>query len=251
MTRFSAPLLSLMSLGSLILAIPFTFAQRSPVEIPMMSIDAILLDEQSPPDLLFRTTEGEYQPFVITQNARGDWNTMPLSRELVLYREGVNEEGNPTIVPAFTIPLPASERMILFFYRDANKRLGHLILDDSEGTHPAGTGRLVNLTSSRIASQVNGQLYQLEPMGQQVTGPLLANRDRFTFGFAVQGQQGYVVESPVRSFRLPSSEMRFMAALTYNNTEVQVDDDTTEEVRAPTAIRLYDRVQAPVPLGPQ
>lgn len=208
---------------------------------PMMAIDAILLDEKEPPEMYFRDPEGAYETFEITWNARGGWNRMVQARELVLYREGVDEDGQPMMQPAISVPLPESDRLILVFFRDTNNRMSRLVLDDREGVHPGGTGRLVNLTDGPIAAQLNRDVHRLEPRQDQATGPLLANGERFTFGFATQGKDGFEMQSPIRAFRLPSPEMRFMAVFTYINKEVEVDEGRSETVRVPRATRLYDR----------
>lgn len=242
MTRFPISLLSLLVIGGLLLfGWSGLSAQRPAVEQPKMSIDAILLDDQSPPSLFFRDERGEYRPFTITQGARGSWNRVPKSRELVLYREGMDEAGNSAMLSAITLAMPNVERVLLFFFRERDGRLRHLALDDSAGVHRGGTGRLVNLTGVQVVCQVNREVIEIGPGQSVVTGPLVQDSQRFAFGFALREAEGYRVASNLGSFRLLSPQMRFMAAMTFVNEQVLNEHNEVEIVRIPQATRLYDR----------
>lgn len=209
----------------------------------LISVDAIRLIHVNMPVLHYLDSEGEYQLFKISNRSRGERNKLPKSGQFTLYKEGLDENNHPIMVPAFEISVRGiGDGAILFFFSNEHGKVQYRLIDDSiDHKHTALSARLVNLTDSIVVCKVGDEMVRLKPNEDRHADIKTDASKRFAFGFAMQEVDGFKKYSPVKTLKFPMPTMRFMAAITYDAFTTVSADGSEEQMLAPTCVRLYDK----------
>lgn len=222
-----------------------TFAQRMEEEVIIpQNIRATTLEERPLSETLYYLdTEQAYQPFEIGQKRRGQANVQPLSKKLVLYRKGADEEGNTIYNPVINVNIPEVGNVLVVFYWDKNEKIGYMALDDTRETHPSQFARIVNIADGTAKVQVsnNSNILSVAPSETAITqNPIISSDSSyFNFAYALSNQTGSRSKPPINRWRMASKDQRLLVFITYGYYTEELDGEIIR-TRMPQLVTMFD-----------
>ncbi len=196
-----------------------------------------------------------YVPLDIVREGRGAPARIPLRDKLQLFTGAPDSPDGPKMTPYLDVPArKAGDQLFLLLHLDETGAPKHTFLNDADGSHPAGTVRVVNLTGKRLAFSAGGNKIAVLPGGQQLAKPALREDGRFPFSHFEErpGQPAY--ESPLKLLRFPRSDFRLLVLFTPMPVQPETDENGKPlgpVTFVPQAMRVYDKQPgAPPPAAP-
>lgn len=226
-------------------------AARPPKEPPKFELSAGSLAVGELPPLFWLEESpggaGEKQKrwvrLEVPEGSRGSPVAVPVASAR-LFTGDPEAPGGAKMTPYLEIPAKAGGRLFLLFHLDEKGAPKHTFLEDADGTHAAGSVRVVNLTGRRVAVSLGGQPSAVGAGERLTLKPVLDGNGRFEFRHFEEVAGGRPYESPMKRLRFPREGMRLLVVFVPMPLPPELDADGRPlgpVVYATEAIRLYDR----------
>jgi len=229
----------------LFVALPMGFAQPNiEEEIIPQNIRAATLEERAlSQTLYYRDVDGNYKTFQAGQKRRGPINVQQKSNRFVLYRKGLDEEGNVIYGPAMSIAIPDVDNVLIVFYWNYEEKISYTAINDSIDAHPSKHARVMNLTGSQAKAQVSnnsGALTVGPNQAKLFANPVVSDSKYFNFAYVISEQSGSRTRPPINRWRLSNEEQRVLVFITYGFDVEEVNGELIY-TRTPRVVNMFDR----------
>jgi len=224
-------------------------AQGAAEEIPMIDLSVCNITSEEMPALYVMNELEQFVPLPIGDFSRGTSIGVPKADSVVLYTGTFDEEGEPNMKPAITIPTAGIEdKALLLVYNNPDGSMGQTTIDDSETAHPANSVRVLNVSPYPMTFSAGTEPKEVAPRQQAIVNPQLDENRRFAFVYRSVLSDGEVYTSPIKKLSLRSENARLLVLYTALKKVTLADreDSNSEEADIieyePTAYRLYDKI---------
>jgi hypothetical protein len=228
--------------------------------IPVRNLGVCFLNAASTPDIYFKDALGEYKPLQIDTTRFDNWNIVPASTQLQLYKKiptppatGATPEDKPTYEPVQTWTLPeGTDSIRKLYYYGSQGQVNQMNFPVDAESHGAMQIKIFNLLDSPAMIRLDKQ-QQIIPPGEQIVltaASALEERFQYQFAFQADSEPSYI--SPSINLRFVTPTQRMTVIIGYLPVTDQPNSRNTGPNRyEANSIRFYEDIaRLPAPAEP-
>jgi len=137
-------------------------------------------NEEQPQPLYVQTDAENFELLDLRSNRRSPRYDLNSAREVRIFTDGVDPEGNPIKVPVSKIPVPEGirEPLVILFARAGGEKPEYvgMVVEDGEESFPFGSYRLINFSPFPVVFELDGTAHSLSPRETALAKPDLNER---------------------------------------------------------------------------